>query len=133
MKSLFVIFSSVVALAAVPASAPSVSPSDAPAAAPQQPSTNQRDEYRQRIEQQRERATLRLQEVTLAFNRVFRATGGGKLSADRIESTPNGVSLEGNVTLTFNGGVIAAAALVVQDDGVVRVIGDSQVTLTPNK
>jgi hypothetical protein len=121
MKTLLLIVASVVTVAAVPASAQSASP-QAPTAY---------EEYTQRIERAKEQMTLRLRELQLAA-RVKRATGG-LLSADRIEATANGVSAQGNVRLTFNGGAIAAGAVVIQDDGVVRVLGDSQVTLTPSR
>jgi hypothetical protein len=56
--------------------------------------------------------------------RVKRETGGcyysGSHRSDRRWCRPRVRQL------TFSGGVVAAGAVVVQDDGVVRVLGDSQ-------
>ena len=119
MKTLLLVVAVVVTLAAVPASAQSLAQQDFDAARAR--------EFTLLFEQSKE--IVRKVELIL---RVKRATGG-LLSADRIEATANGVSAEGNVRLTFSGGAIAAGAVVIQDDGVVRVLGDSQVTLTPSR
>ena len=72
-------------------------------------------------------------EIDILIARLVEQRTGGTLAADQIEPTRDGLHASGNVTLTFPGGVITAGEVVIGNDGTIRVLGNSQVTLSPNR
>jgi FKBP-type peptidyl-prolyl cis-trans isomerase len=93
------------------------------------------DAAQQSAEVTRAAMQRRLNDVVRAFNAKsrFEQATGAKLGFDSIELTSDGeVHAKGNVTLTFDGGVITAGEVFIGNDGTIR-IGNSQVTLSRNR